>query len=216
MPKPAALGDLRSLRHRLPRIVLQVDVWTPPLADPEDLHHSTCHSCHLRFILCFYFLYLYYFQCFYYFIELLTEAVSGPLPRVAPRPRPHHPRVPLPSPPLTPPALFQVLALESLHTVGLTTLVFAVLPHFGSLYALALLTSVGLLPAVAKLFFSRYRHVSSSGRAVLLTTADLLAVIAQVAAVVYPVSASPPPPPSLSSPLRSRLGSFQSSTILYI
>ncbi|KAH3826736.1 hypothetical protein DPMN_128646 [Dreissena polymorpha] len=70
----------------------------------------------------------------------------------------------------------QVLAIETLHTAGMTLFAFYVLPSLDSLRGLTLTFGVGFVPAVLKMFDTQREE----GRKYYIILADIVALAIQV------------------------------------
>ena len=77
------------------------------------------------------------------------------------------------------------MTVETMHVVGLNLLIFRVMPRFGCTYALALMYSVGLVPAMLKLIFAKRKEDLALRGA--LFAADMFAMLVQMGAVAVTI-----------------------------
>ena len=80
--------------------------------------------------------------------------------------------------------ILQVLTIETLHSLGLVTLVFGVLPKVPPLYAVGLLTCVAAVPAFLQIILPRTHQIKTS-TVLVKWTVSLLALLVQLGACVY-------------------------------
>ncbi|XP_052813937.1 chitin synthase chs-2-like [Mya arenaria] len=84
----------------------------------------------------------------------------------------------------TPKVLFLLLAIETLHTAGITLFTFYVLPSMDALRGLALTFGVGCVPALLKMFDTQREE----GRKFYVFIADIVALVAQISILIlWPV-----------------------------
>lgn len=74
----------------------------------------------------------------------------------------------------------QVLAIETLHTAGMSLFAFYVLPSIDPLRGLALTFGVGVVPSILKMFDSQ----SEDGRKFYIIMADVIALVSQISILV--------------------------------